>query len=102
MAICTIIVIILRLDLVRINYEAFTKYKHVSIEVNPINSKLFKKFGALKVMIIETLLLIPVFYLIYLVGYYYEVIIFFSGVTIMNYFNDYWILKIIKKREKII
>ena len=101
MVLCTIIVIILRLDLIRINYEAFTKYRHVSVEVNPFNSKLFKKYGALKVMIIETFLLIPVFYLIYLIGYYYEVIIFFSGVTTMNYFNDYWILKMMKKREKI-
>jgi len=97
---CTIIVIVLRIDLIRLNHEAFTKYSNRSIELNPINSRLFKKFGALPTMIIETLSLIPAFYLIHLLGYYYEVIIFFSGVTIMNYFNDYWILKMIKKREQ--
>lgn len=100
MVACTIIVIILRIDLIRINYQAFTKYKNFSIELNPVNSRLFKKFGALNTMIIETLMLVPLFYLIYLIGYYYEVIIFFSGVTIMNYFNDYWTLNMIKKREK--
>jgi hypothetical protein len=100
MAVCTLLVIALRLDLIRLNHEAFTKYGNKSIELNPINSRLFKKFGALPIMIVETLSLIPFFYIIHLLGYYYEVIIFFSGITVMNYFNDYWTLKIIKKREQ--